>query len=122
MHPDIALTWRSFAALTNALFASARALADNGFDVVVDTVFERAECLDIMGRALADQPYQLVAVTCPLDILESRELERGNRPAGLARGQHDRVMHAARYDLQVDTHAQSVEECVDRVISLMSQR
>jgi chloramphenicol 3-O phosphotransferase len=119
MHPDVALTWKSFAALSDALFTSARVLAERGFDVIVDTVFERAECLDIMRRAFGDHPYRLVAVSCPLEVLEARELARGNRPAGLARGQYERVLHGATYDMHVNTHALSSDECVERIAALI---
>jgi len=37
-------SWASYAALTGATLAAAIAFADAGYDVVVDTVFERAEC------------------------------------------------------------------------------
>lgn len=120
MHPDARPTWRWYAALNDAAFRSAAALADAGFDVVADTVFERADCLDLLRRALGDRRHHLVAVTAPVEVLEARERERGNRPIGLAREQRDRVFHGARYDLELDTAAQSTGECVERIVALLT--
>ena len=120
MHPDARPTWTWYAALTDAAFRTAAAFADAGFDVIADTVFERADCLDLMHRAFGDRTHHLVAVTAPVDILEARERERGNRPIGLARGQHDRVFHGARYALQLDTASQPTDECVDRIVALFT--
>lgn len=120
MHPDTRNDWHLFATLTDALFSTAIAISDGGFDVVVDTVFERPECLGMMQRALADRSVRLVAVTCPLDTLEARERARGNRRLGQAREQHERVLAGATYDLRLDTHALSLDECVDRVVALLA--
>jgi chloramphenicol 3-O phosphotransferase len=120
MHPDSVPSWRRFAALTDATFRSAAALADAGFDVVADTVFERAECLEIMHSALGDRAHSLVAVTAPLEILEARERDRANRRIGQAREQYERgVFHAASYQLCLDTHAQATAESVERIIALL---
>lgn len=63
MHPDAKNDWSMFCALTDALFATAATLANAGFEVVVDTVFERAECVRAAERALAGHAYHFVAVT-----------------------------------------------------------
>ena len=123
MHQDAPASWRAFATLTDATFRCAAALADGGFDVVVDTVFERAACLEIMCSALGDRPHHLVAVTAPPNILEERERQRGDRRKGQAREQHERgVLHGARYDLVLDTHAQPIEICVNRIAALLPVR
>jgi chloramphenicol 3-O phosphotransferase len=73
-----------------------------GFDVVVDTVFERRDCFDSARRAFAATPHFYVAVTCPLDDLQRREQSRGNRPPGLARRQHVEVFYDVPYTLELD--------------------
>lgn len=120
MHPDTRNNWHLFATLTDALFSTAVAISNGGFDVVVDTVFVRVECVQAMQVALSDRPYRLVAVTCPLDVLEMREHERGNRRIGQPREQQDPVLAGAAYDLRVDTNVMSLDECVDRVVALLS--
>lgn len=111
--------WQLFATLTEAMLATAVAFADRGFVTIVDTVFERAESLERLRAVFGERRHHLVAVTCPLDILEARELARGNRRPGLARGQHDRVLQGAAYDLVLDTHACTLDDCADRVVRLV---
>jgi chloramphenicol 3-O phosphotransferase len=119
VHPAAPNNWRLFSALTEAVFATAVALSDGGFDVIVDTVFERRESLLTAQRALGGRPYHMVAVTCPVEVLEDRERARGNRRPGQARDQHDRVLQGGDYDLQLDTALLSLDECVERVMALM---
>jgi len=122
MHPDARTNWQMFSTLTDALFSTVASLSNGGFDVIADTVFERAECHAMMQRALANHPHRLVAVTCPLDVLEAREQARGNRRLGQAREQHARVLLGAAYDLEIDTHTMSLDECVDRLVALLPPR
>ena len=91
-----------------------------GFDVIVDTVFERADCLAIAKAALAGHTYSLVALTCALDVLEASEKERGDRRLGQARGQFERVLQNASCDLTLDTGVLSVQACVNRVLELFA--
>jgi chloramphenicol 3-O phosphotransferase len=118
LHRDAPRGWTTFAALTETAFAGAAALASGGFDVIVDTVFERPASLATARRVLAAHRYQLVAVTCPLDVLEVRETARGDRRAGQARDQHARVFHDAVYDLTLDTGATAIDECATRCVAL----
>ncbi len=119
--PSRARDWPLFAALTDATFAAAASLARAGFDVVVDTVFERAECVELARSRLGGLRFSFVAVRCALDVLEAREAARANRPAGQARGQHERVLHNVRYDLVVDTGVTPVADCVARVRALVTR-
>ena len=118
-HPESPNNWHKFSTLTDAMFAAAAALAAGGYDVVVDTVFERPDLVANAQRALVAHTFHLVAVTCALTVLEQREHARGDRRAGHARGQFERVLQGATYALVLDTSVQSVEECVDRIIALI---
>jgi len=44
-----------------------------------------------------------VGVFAPLEVLEARERQRGDRLIGLARWQYHRVHRGMAYDLEVDT-------------------
>ena len=90
------------------------AMAGQGNDLIVDDVLvgpERAEYAEILA------PFEvfLVGVFAPLEVLEARERERGDRMIGLARWQYDRVHAGMRYDFTVDTSRASAAECA-RVI------
>jgi chloramphenicol 3-O phosphotransferase len=78
------------------------AMAAQGNNLIVDDVMlgeERAE----YERLLAGFRVHWVGVFAPLDVLEARERDRGDRLIGLARWQFDRVHRGKRYDLEVDT-------------------
>lgn len=90
-------------------------MAAGGNDLVVDHVLSEpwrlADCLDV----LADHEVLFVGVRCPLDELERRERERGDRPPGLATLQYERVHAHGLYDLEVDTHASGPAQCAQRI-------
>src|SRR5438034_4706850 len=78
MHPEHPRNWELFAALSDATFAAATAFAKAGFEVIVDTVFERRACFDSATCAFSDLTHHYVAVTCHIDELERRERARDN--------------------------------------------
>jgi chloramphenicol 3-O phosphotransferase len=74
----------------------------------------------MVKSAFVRHTYYLVAVTCALHALEAREKARGDRPLGQARGQFERVLQNATYDMYLDTGLLSVEDCVDRMVTLVA--
>lgn len=93
--------------------------AAEDFDLIIDTVFEEPACLSKALNAL--QPYRvwLVALHCPLEELERRELVRGNRPLGLARSQFNKVHSYCDYDLELNSHTSPVEENARAIVQLL---
>jgi chloramphenicol 3-O phosphotransferase len=93
------------------------AMAEEGNNLIVDDVLlgsEKKEYADLLSR------FELytVGVKAPLDVLEDRERERGDRLIGLARWQFDKVHQGMTYDLEVDTSSASPLECA----ALIKQR
>lgn len=91
------------------------AMAEQGNNLIVDDVLleqrEKAEYVDLLS------PFELflVGIFAPLDILEARERERGDRLIGLARWQFDRVHKNMKYDLIVDASTASPMECANLI-------
>jgi chloramphenicol 3-O phosphotransferase len=52
--------------------------------------------------------------------LNRRETARGDREIGLAAGQTDKIIPKDDYDLVVDTHALTTEECARRIMDLIA--
>ena len=77
--------------------------ARNGFDVIVDEVVFDAEAARDWDDALAGLDVTWVAVRCSPDVAAARELARGDRTIGLARGLSAVVHRHVRYDLELDT-------------------
>ncbi len=97
---------------------SIRALAQTGNHLIVDDVLMRHEALRECVSALAGLPVLFVKVDCPLEEVERRERERGDRLLGLARWQHERMDPELIYDLVVDTSLQGPDACAREVARL----
>ncbi len=81
------------------------AMAAQGNNLVVDDVMIG----DGQGREyralLSRFHVRLVGLFAPLDMLEARERQRGDREIGLARWQYERVHRGRSYDLEIDMAA-----------------
>lgn len=89
---------------------SIAAMAREGSNLIVDDVLIDDELADY-SALLSDFAFRTVGVFAPLDVLEARERDRGDRLIGLARWQYDRVHRGKRYDLEVDTSRATPAAC-----------
>ena len=79
------------------------ALARSGVNVIVDEVLLSEEDWRGWQAELAEFAVRWVRVDCALEVVETRERERGDRLVGLARSQYDIVHHHPAYDARIDT-------------------
>ena len=86
------------------------ALAEAGNDMIVDEVL-LGEGAEDYRALLADFDLKFVGVVAPLEVIEAREKQRGDRLLGLARWQFDRVHVGIDYDFVVDSSTASAESC-----------
>ncbi|HEY2048093.1 MAG TPA: hypothetical protein VGH03_02035 [Caulobacteraceae bacterium] len=80
------------------------AMAAQGANIIVDDVMLATEAQEYRSL-LADFAPKFVGLFAPLDLLERRERDRGDRMPGLARWQYKRVHQGVAYDLEIDTSA-----------------
>lgn len=90
------------------------AMAAAGNDLIVDDVVF-ADGVQHYRQLLSRFDLRCVCVFAPLDVLERREAERGDRRIGLARWQFDRVHRGVAYDLRIDTSTGSPPECAAQI-------
>jgi chloramphenicol 3-O phosphotransferase len=90
------------------------AMAAQGNNLIIDDVLTGGDGADY-AALLSDFDLFLVGVLAPLDVLEARERERGDRLIGLARWQYDRVHRNMQYDLEVDTSRATPMECAQLI-------
>jgi chloramphenicol 3-O phosphotransferase len=109
-------------AVLQAAQAFWRACASLGLDQVIDDVWLTREQVSGLGSSLAGRPTCYVGVRCPLEELERRERERGDRTLGTARGQYGVVHSWGRYDIEVDTSRQTSRECAEAIVSFLAGR
>jgi len=93
---------------------SVAALAAQGNDLVVDEVLLGTKGLEYEELLSPFRLYR-VGVFAPLDLLEARERQRGDRLIGLARWQYDRVHQNMQYDLELDTSRVSPMTCAELI-------
>ncbi|MFC5642904.1 chloramphenicol phosphotransferase CPT family protein [Kitasatospora cinereorecta] len=97
-------------------------MAAAGNTVVVDHLFSQPWRLDDCLALFPAEDVVLVGLHCPLDELERRERERGDRPPGLAAQQIGPVHSHGVYDLEVDTSVLSPAECARRIRDFLPDR
>lgn len=84
-------------------------LAEEGYDIIIDEVLFGDKILQHYVENLVNHKVYFIGVVCSLETIEEREILRGNRPVGMARGQINVVHLEPRYyDLSVDTTNNSV--------------
>ena len=88
-------------------------------DVIVDEVVLEAAIAADWISVVRGLDVVAVGVHCDLDELERREVARGDRLVGQARGQFDIVHRWFRYDLEIDTTSASPEAAADTIIAAL---
>ncbi len=86
------------------------AMAAQGNNLIVDDVMLENEPEDYAVLLSGFETF-FVGVFAPLEVLEARERQRGDRMIGLARWQYGRVHRGKKYDLEVDSGNLGPLEC-----------
>ena len=90
------------------------AMAAEGNNLIVDDVMLGSANTEYAALLAPFQLYR-VGVFAPLEVLEARERDRGDRLAGLARWQFHRVHQGVTYDLEIDTSSRTPLECAQAI-------
>jgi chloramphenicol 3-O phosphotransferase len=114
-----------FPRLLSGFHHSIAALAGAGNNLIVDhvTVVREGWPSSLMECAFLLRPFRayLVGVHCPLEELQRREQQRGDRYLGTAARQFDRVHRHGIYDIEVDTSQASAHACAEQVMTYLSR-
>lgn len=100
--------------LLRGMRLSVAAMAGAGNNLIVDDVILDGGLTEYEAL-LAGFRFLKVGVFAPLDVLEDREVKRGDRMIGLARWQFPRVHAGAFYDLEIDTSLSDSADCARRI-------
>lgn len=98
-------------ALCNAVLAQLQ----TGDGAIIDHVITSPRIYQQLRDLLCAYPIRTVRVSCPLEILNERELRRGDRCPGSAAASLEYLYPKEGYDLTVDTHAETSLECAMRI-------
>lgn len=91
-----------------------------GHYVIIDDVSFGKCQVDNWKDVLKDYRVLSIGIVAPLEVLEAREKERGNRILGSARAQYFQVHKDVTYDLKFDTSKETIETMI-RVIKEHSE-
>jgi len=94
----------------------AMAVLAAGNNLIIDDVLLYREWLEDYLLVLRTFKVLFVRVSCPIEVVERREYERGDRMVGQARGDFARVHAHQLYDLEVDTSISSPIECAQQIM------
>jgi len=97
------------------------ALARSGLNIIIDDVSFGKDEVDAWRQTLSDFRILWVGVTAPIEIIEAREKERGDRKIGSARWQADKVHVGVHYDIMLNTHEKSLDEDVALLMDAMKK-
>jgi chloramphenicol 3-O phosphotransferase len=104
-----------------AMHQATGALVAAGADVIIDEMLLKPELMTSWQRVLRGVGVLFVAVDCPLEVLEVREVGRRN-PPGLARGHLPTVhAHTQPYDMRVDTSVTTTDDAASAIMRLASR-
>lgn len=104
------------------LQATLRNIAATQFSLVLDFVLRDSaqftRCLD----ALSGRPVYVVGVRCDLEVMESRERQRGDRDIGLSRAQFAHSEYSRSYDVVIDTTRLTPEDGAKLIWKFVAER
>lgn len=100
--------------------------SDKGHCVIVDDVVldipDKNDWLYEYVTMFQGYPVLFVRVDCPISELDRREINRGNRHIGQAKWQTEHMDYKILYDLVVNTHENTTEECADQIIQMLDKK
>ena len=99
---------------------SVASFAKQELPIIVDHVFQEQGWLEDYKKATYGLKTIYVGLKCPIEVLEERERNRGDRKLGLARMQYPKVHRGLAYDLEFDTNTLGADACVDRIIKVLN--
>ncbi|WP_341348547.1 AAA family ATPase [Paenibacillus sp. FSL H3-0469] len=105
--------------ICSVFYSTIKLLAEMGFNVIVDTVFDNDKRFNEFLDHFAGRTTLFVGVLCSREELIRREQARGDRQIGLADAQFDIVYCFDEYDLEVNTEEQTPAECAEAILSFI---
>jgi chloramphenicol 3-O phosphotransferase len=111
-----------FLRMVNGMNRSIAVMSEEQNNLIVDHVVIEKIWLDQLLELLDGRYVLFVGLSCPLEELERRERKRDSRRQGFAKAQIKKIHQGKAYDIELDTHAQSVEQCVEQVLEFYNSK
>ncbi len=105
-----------FMRMVSGMNRSIAVMSEEHNNLIVDHVVVDKSWLDQCLELLAGRYVLFVGLHCPLEELERRERKRDSRRQGFARAQIENIHRGKIYDIELDTHVLSVQQCAEKVL------
>ena len=99
---------------------AAAAIAKCDVNLILDEVVLNVDLLESWRTELKDVDVYWIGVHCDLEELERREIARGDRVIGQARGQFEIVHRHMEYDFEVDSTSATSKACAAQIIEALT--
>lgn len=96
-------------------------MANSGHNIIVDEVCLGEHNFAHWQKVLATYTVVYVGFKIPMEELEKREKQRGDRVIGSSRAQHMHVHDGAVYDVEITDIALDLDHCSDEIIRILSK-
>ena len=103
----------------DAFHRSIPVMASAGIDLLVEHIVEEQQWADDLASLLAGLDVFWVGVHAPMEVINAREVQRGDRTIGEA-AYHLRTHSFCRYDCEVDT-TRPTEEIATEIVNAWSR-
>ncbi|OHD57577.1 MAG: hypothetical protein A2014_02900 [Spirochaetes bacterium GWF1_49_6] len=101
---------------------SIAAFAASGVYLLVEHIVEYASWFDELVTLLHPYSVLYIGVICPVEEIERREHERGDRQIGEGKSHIEDGIHTwSRYDIEVNTYLNTNEENLNIIIKAMKE-
>lgn len=87
--------------------------------IIIDHVITSERIFKQLIESLKIYDICLIHVTCPLQELQRREVERKNRCVGSAEASYEYLFPKEGYNLTVDTFKSSTNECALQILDIL---
>jgi chloramphenicol 3-O phosphotransferase len=111
-----------FMKMVSGMNRSIAVISEEQNNLIVDHVLVEKSWMDQCLELLGARYVLFVGLSCPLEELERREQKRDSRRQGFARAQIELIHQDKIYDIELDTHALSVGECVEQVLEFYDSK
>jgi chloramphenicol 3-O phosphotransferase len=110
-----------YSKLVEGFHRTLAAMASTGLDIIIDHAIKNEAWFLECYTQLHAYKLHFVGLHCAADILEAREIERGDRPIGLSHAHNNAVHTNMVYDIEINSGELSADKCATALIDFLEQ-
>lgn len=108
--------------IIHGMHRAIREYAKAGNNLIIDYICYKNSWQQDLAISLQEQTVYLIKAHAPLNIIEKREKLRKTSPEGHARSHYFTVHDGMNYDLEIDTHQLTPEQCAKMILDYIKAK